>query len=80
MRRPGWFAVGASPGREAVFDLMDAAEEERLREHRARIERLKEMVNESMPEAATGAGPYVHIIQGARHVSRMYERLVARAQ
>lgn len=73
-------SVWGSPGREAVFDLIDAAEEERLRERRERTARLRDLVNEAIPEDSTGAGPFVHIIQGARHVSRMYERLVSRAE
>jgi sugar-specific transcriptional regulator TrmB len=72
-------AVWGSPGRDAVFDLMDAAEEERLRERRERTARLRDLVSEAIPDDSTGAGPYVHIIQGARHVSRMYERMVSEA-
>jgi sugar-specific transcriptional regulator TrmB len=73
-------AVWGSPGREAIFDRMDAAEEERLREHRNRTTQLRELVAETFPDDSTGAGPYVHIIQGARHVSRLYDRLVAEAR
>lgn len=72
-------AVWGSPGRDAVFDLMDAGEEERLRERRERTARLRDLVDEAIPVDSTGTGPYVHIIQGARHVSRMYERLVSEA-
>lgn len=72
-------AVWALPSREDVFDRIDAAEEERLREHRERTVRLRELVAETLPDESTGAGPYVHIIQGARQVSHIYDRLLREA-
>lgn len=73
-------AVWACPGRDEVFARMDAAQEERLREHRMRTARLRELVAEILPEESVGAGPYVHIIQGARQVSHMYDRLLGQAE
>lgn len=73
-------AVWASPGRKEVFDRLDALQEERLREHRARTARLRDMLAETFPEVPDAAGPYVHVIQGARHVSSIYDRLLAEAE
>lgn len=73
-------AVWALPSRDDVFDRMNAVQEERLREHRERTTRLRELVAETLPDESTGAGPYVHIIQGARQVSHIYDRLLGRAE
>jgi sugar-specific transcriptional regulator TrmB len=73
-------AVWASPGREDVFDRLDANEEQRLREHRERTARLRELVAQALPPESTGAGPYVHIIQGARQVSHIYDRLLRQSE
>lgn len=69
-------AVWACPGREEVFDRLDAAEEERLRRHRARTAHLREMLAETFPETPEAAVPYVHVIQGAAQVSNIYDRLL----
>jgi sugar-specific transcriptional regulator TrmB len=73
-------AVWASPGRDEVFDRLDAAQEERLRQHRARTANLRDVLARTFPEAPEAAGPYVHVIQGASQVSTIYERLLAEAQ
>lgn len=73
-------AVWASPGREEVFDRLDAAQEERLRQHRARTANLRDVLARTFPEAPEAAGPYCHVIQGASQVSTMYERLLAEVQ
>lgn len=72
-------AVWASPGREEVFDRLDAAEEERLRQHRIRTAQLREMLARTFPETPEAAVPYVHVIQGAAQVSSIYDRLVTEA-
>ena len=69
----------ASAGRDEVFNRLDAAQEEKLRQHRERTARIKEMIAEVLPEEPTGVGPYVHVIQGAAHATQIYERLVATA-
>ncbi len=73
-------AVWASPGRDDVFDRLDAAQEERLRQHRARTANLRELLAREYPEAPDAAGPYVHVIQGASQVSSIYDRLLAEVQ
>ncbi len=73
-------AVWASPGREEVFDRLDAAQEERLRQHRARTARLREVLAQTFPEAPDAAAPYVHVVQGASQVSTIYDRLLAEVE
>src|SRR5947209_4410972 len=73
-------AMYASPGRDEVFRRLDAAQEERLRQHRERTARLRELVAEAFPEEPSPAGPYVHVIQGAGQVSHMYDRMLADAR
>lgn len=69
-------AVWASPGRDEVLDRLNAAQEERLRQHQARADRVREMLAEAIPDGPAGVFPYVHVIQGATQVSGMYERLL----
>ncbi len=73
-------AMWASPGRDEVFERLHAVEEERLRQHRARADRLREKVAEAFPEGPSPGGPYVHMIQGATQVAQMYDRLLAGAE
>jgi sugar-specific transcriptional regulator TrmB len=70
-------AVWASPGREEVFDRLDAAQEERLRQHRARTARLRDVLAQTFPETPDAAAPYVHVLQGASQVSTIYDKLLA---
>lgn len=72
-------AMWACPGRDEVFDRLDAAEEERLRRHRTRTAHLREMLARTFPEAPEAAVPYVHVIQGAAQVSSIYDRLLSEA-
>ncbi len=73
-------ATWASPGRDEVLDRLDALQEERLRQQRARTTRIREALAKSFPEAPGAAGPYVHVILGAAQVLGMYDRLVAGAE
>jgi sugar-specific transcriptional regulator TrmB len=70
-------AVWASPGRDEVFDRLDAAQEERLRQHRARTANLRDVLAKTFPETPEAAGPYCHVIQGAAQVSAIYDRMLA---
>lgn len=72
-------AVWTSAPRDEVLDLLHAAEEERLRQHSARTERVREMLAEALPESAQVAIPYVQLIFGAREVKETYERLLGKA-
>lgn len=74
-------AMWCSPGRDEVFQRLDAAEEERLRQHLDRTARLRELVNRTFPEVSgAAAGPYCHVIQGASQVSSIYDRLLTEAE
>ncbi len=73
-------AMWASAGRDEVFNRLDAAQEDKLRQHRERATRAREMLAEALPEEPSTAGPYVHVIQGATHVTQIYDRLVTGAQ
>lgn len=85
-RLPGEGAVRwTSPGRDEVLDrLTDAlrtAQQEHLRQHVARTERVREALAEAFPEASPAVGlPYVHLIGGSANVKRLYEQLLAEAQ
>jgi len=47
-------AVWTSSGWEAVVDVLDAAEEERLREHHARTLQLRQILSEVLPATPRG--------------------------
>ena len=72
-------AVWASPGRDLVFDRLDAAQEERLRAHRARTARVRQILDEELPESGTVAAPHVHIVRGVVEVRAIYDRLLLSA-
>lgn len=73
-------ALWTCPGRDDVFARLDAVEEERLRQHRARSVRLREKLAEALPDGPSLAGPYVHIVQVASQVGESYNRLLAHAE
>ena len=73
-------ATWGSPGRDEVFDRLDAAEEERLRQHLARTARLRTELARNFPEASDAAGIYVHVIQGAAQVRSIYDRMLSEVQ
>jgi sugar-specific transcriptional regulator TrmB len=73
-------ATWASPGRDEVLDRLDALQEERLHQQRARTARIREALASAWPEAPSGAGPYVHVIIGAAQVAGMYDRLLSNAE
>lgn len=75
----GRAAVWTCPGPDLVFDRLDAAQEDRLREHRARTARLRQALAEPLPGTATVPPPHVHIVRGAVEVRSVYDRLLAGA-
>ncbi len=73
-------ALWASPSSDEVLDRLDAAHEERLRQHRLRSERVRQMLAEHIPESPVVALPYVHLIFGMSDVKSNYERLLGEAE
>lgn len=67
----------STPGRDEVLDRLYAFEEERLRHQRERVERVREILAESFPEAPSSAGAYVHVMHGAAQVNVIYNRMLA---
>lgn len=72
-------AVWASPGRDEVLARLDAAQEDRLRQHRERAARVREMLAESLPEGPSVAMPYVHVMHSAAQVRVTYDTMLADA-
>ena len=75
----GRAAVWACPGTDLVFDRLDAAQEERLRDHRTRTARLRKALAEPATAAGAVATPYVHMVRGAAEVRSVYDRLLTGA-
>jgi sugar-specific transcriptional regulator TrmB len=73
-------AVWSTPGSTEVLERLDAAEEERLSQHRARTARLRQVLAETFPEGPTAALPYVNLVHGTAQVKALYERLLSHAQ
>ena len=69
-------AVWACPGVDLVFDRLDAAQEDRLRDHRARTARLRKELAEPPPAKGVVPPPYVHLVQGAAEVRAIYDRML----
>jgi sugar-specific transcriptional regulator TrmB len=73
-------AVWSSRGADEVLARLSAAQEELLREHRARAERVREMVTRVFPEAPTPALPFVQVIHEPARVQPLYEEMLTEAQ
>ncbi len=73
-------AVWASPGRDEVMDLLDAAEEERLAEHKARTARIRQLMAESFPESPSVGLPSVQLLASAAQMMAAFEQLLAEAE
>ncbi|HET7487135.1 MAG TPA: helix-turn-helix domain-containing protein [Acidimicrobiales bacterium] len=76
----GRAAVWACPGVDLVFDRLDAAQEERLREHRTVTARLRKELAQPAPPTAAVTPPFVHLMRGATEVRAVYDRLLAGAR
>jgi len=76
-------SVWATPGPDEVLArleaALEAAQHERLREHRARTTDARRLLAATMPEPGAIALPYVHFVRGAANVKRAYEQLMADA-
>jgi sugar-specific transcriptional regulator TrmB len=76
-------AVWTSPGRDKVLERLDAsltaAQEERLRQHRLRTQRLREMLADSVPDNPPEPVPYVTLLTCPPQVRDAHERLLNQA-
>lgn len=70
-------AVWTSPGRDELLDRLHSAQEERLRQHRARTARVREALIEAFPDTDEAALPYIHLLHGTAQLNRSYEQLWA---
>jgi len=74
-------AVWASPGRDQVMERLNAAEVERLRQHRERADDVRKLLDRSFPEEpADVALPFVHVLPGAKQMKTTYEELLSEAE
>lgn len=69
-------AVWSSSERDVVLGRLDAIQEERLRQHRARTERVRELLAEAFPVEPSERLPFVHLVHDPSRVKSMYEQLV----
>lgn len=73
-------AVWASPGRDEVLARLDAAEQEKLRLHRERAARVRDLLDQSLPDAPVTTMPYVQVIQSTIQAREIYDSMLAEAQ
>lgn len=69
----------ASPGRDQVFERLQALMEDRLRQQKERTAKVRELLASSYPEAPTAGAAYVHVLPAAQ-VGTAYSRLLADTQ
>lgn len=70
-------ATWTSVGRDEVLDRLDAAEEERLRQHRARSGRVRDVLAEALSDQPPAVLQHVQLIHGVAQVARSFDRLWA---
>lgn len=70
----------SAPEREEIIHVLVAEEEERLRAVRGRADRMRQLFQEIVPEAADNAVSFVHSMSRARDVARLYDRLISEAE
>lgn len=69
-------AVWSSPGRDEVLDRLHAIQEERLKQHQARTERVREVLTRTLPEGPAAELPFVKVIHDRAAAARAYSNLV----
>lgn len=69
-------AVWSSPGRDEVLDRLHAIQEERLEEHRARTERVRQVLKRTLPEGPAAELPFVKLLHERAAIGRAYANLV----
>lgn len=70
-------AVYASVGRDEIFARLDALEQERLRQHRQRSQRVRAMLDRAIPQDAAAAGPPVRLLATTVEQQQASQRLAA---
>lgn len=77
-------AIWATPGRDRVLDRLHtalaAAQEDRLRQHAARTERLRDVLAEAVPGDPSVALPYVHLLSCPAEVRESHQHLMSEAE
>ena len=71
-------AAWASRGRGEVISRLEAAEEERLRQHRKRAEEVRDLLDRSFPETPPEVPlPFVHVLDDTQAKARLEEVISA---
>lgn len=73
-------AIWASPGRDEVFERLEAAQGDRLRQYCQRASEVRELLAESLPDGPSVSMPYVQVLRGAAQASRSYDDLLDEAE
>lgn len=73
-------AVWAAPGRDEILDRLRLAEQERLREHESRTERVRALLAKTFPDAPSVSLTHAHVIRGMAEVRRAYERMLTETE
>lgn len=72
-------AIWSSPGRAEALKRLEAAQEARLQQHRARSQRVRDLLDESFPESPEVFLPYVQLIHEMTRIKPLYERMLSDA-
>lgn len=73
-------AVWTSRGPETVLERLEAAQEERLRDHRARSSRVRDMLADMLAESPAPSLPYVQVIHEPARVAPIYLEILESAR
>ncbi|HUP68226.1 MAG TPA: helix-turn-helix domain-containing protein [Acidimicrobiales bacterium] len=74
-----WTAVARDDVLERLEAVLAAAQEERLRQHRARSARVREVLAQALPEAPATPRAYIHLLTCASQARAAEERLMNEA-
>lgn len=74
-----WAAVARDDVLERLEAVLAAAQEERLRQHRARSARVREVLAQALPEAPAAPRAYIHLLTCASQARAAEERLMNEA-
>ncbi len=73
-------AVWAAVGRDELLDLLVEAEHERLSEHKAHVERVRQSMAKAFPDEPSASLNHLHVIKGMVQVQRNYARMLAEVE
>lgn len=71
--------VWTSPGWRAVLERLQESHEDELRQHRARIENLRETLSAALPDVPVTTS-YAHVLNNVYDLIRLYARLLGEAR